>query len=92
MIRGHHLLLVWLIFGLTGFARSAERAATPVSSITVQPGFRVELLRSAEKDEGSWISMTFDDRGRLIVGLDHTGIARVCATPFCDGFWKTTCF
>jgi len=41
---------------------AAEPQATPVSSIRVQPGFNVELLRSAGKGESSWISMTFDDR------------------------------
>ncbi|MCA9178814.1 MAG: c-type cytochrome [Planctomycetales bacterium] len=54
-----------------------EPAATPVSSITAPPGFRVELLRSAGSEEGSWVSMTFDDRGRLILGLDDVGVARL---------------
>ncbi|HEV8541665.1 MAG TPA: heme-binding protein, partial [Verrucomicrobiae bacterium] len=42
-------------------------AATPAESIKVPDGFRVELLRSAEPNEGSWICMTFDDRGRIII-------------------------
>ncbi len=41
--------------------------ATAAASLTVVPGFRVELLHSSEPGEGSWISMTVDDRGRLIV-------------------------
>ena len=53
------------------------RTATPPSRITVPSGFRVELLRSAQEDEGSWISMTFDPRGRIIVGLDGVGLARL---------------
>jgi len=56
---------------------AAEPQATPVSSIRVQPGFNVELLRSAGKGESSWISMTFDDRGRLILGLDDVGVGRL---------------
>lgn len=58
-------------------ANSAEPMATPVSSIRIQPGFKVELLRSAGKDESSWISMTFDHRGRLILGLDDVGVGRL---------------
>ena len=58
-------------------AASAESVATSTKSISLQPGFRVELLRSAGKDEDSWISMTFDDQGRLVVGLDNTGVARM---------------
>jgi putative heme-binding domain-containing protein len=42
-------------------------SATPAESLKVADGFRVELLRSAEPGEGSWICMTFDHRGRLIV-------------------------
>lgn len=51
--------------------------ATPSASIVVLEGFQVELLKSADESESSWISMTFDDRGRLILGLDDVGIARV---------------
>jgi putative heme-binding domain-containing protein len=42
-------------------------AATAPEMIKVPEGFRVELLRSAERAEGSWICMTFDDKGRIIV-------------------------
>jgi putative heme-binding domain-containing protein len=45
----------------------ARPAATPAEGLTVPPGFRVELLRSAEPGEGSWICLTFDERGRLLV-------------------------
>lgn len=41
--------------------------ATHPDSIKVPEGFKVELLRSAEPSEGSWICMTFDDKGRIIV-------------------------
>ncbi|MDF1744781.1 MAG: c-type cytochrome [Gimesia sp.] len=67
-------LLLPCFVSLSAFA---EPAATPVSSIRVQPGFQVELLRSAAKGESSWISMTFDNRGRLILGLDDVGIGRL---------------
>lgn len=71
---------LFFLFSFSGFvngAVSAEPVATPVSSIRVQPGFQVELLRSAGKGESSWISMTFDDRGRLILGLDDVGVGRL---------------
>ncbi len=56
---------------------AAERQATPVSSIRAPDGFEVQLLRSAQDGEGSWISMTFDDAGRIIVGRDDRGLARL---------------
>ncbi len=41
--------------------------ATPAESLTVPPGFKVELLRSAQPGEGSWVAVTTDGQGRLIV-------------------------
>ncbi|HWN97167.1 MAG TPA: c-type cytochrome, partial [Methylomirabilota bacterium] len=41
--------------------------ATPAESITVPDGFKVELLRSAQAGEGSWVGMTVDPQGRLII-------------------------
>ncbi len=51
----------------------APREATPVSSIQVKPGFKVELLHSADATEGSWISMVADDKGRLIISPQSEG-------------------
>lgn len=68
-------LLLCLAGPLT--TQAAEQQATPISSIRVQPGFQVELLRSAQQGESSWISMTFDDQGRLILGLDDVGLGRL---------------
>lgn len=45
----------------------ATREATPAETIHVMPGFKVELLHSADPTEGSWISMAADDKGRLII-------------------------
>ncbi len=56
---------------------SNEPAATPAGQLTVRPGFEVELLHSARKDEGSWISMSFDDAGRILVARDKVGIGRI---------------
>ncbi len=42
-------------------------AATPAEELTVAPGFKVELLKSAAKEEGSWVSMAIDDQGRLYI-------------------------
>ncbi|TWU26757.1 Cytochrome c [Novipirellula galeiformis] len=51
--------------------------ATTVDSIALPPGFRAQLLRSAKKGEGSWISMTFDNRGRVVLGRDKRGVVRL---------------
>ncbi|PYI83449.1 MAG: heme-binding protein [Verrucomicrobia bacterium] len=41
--------------------------ATPAEKLATLPGFKVELLHSATKEEGSWISMAIDPKGRLII-------------------------
>jgi putative heme-binding domain-containing protein len=41
--------------------------ATPTDALMVPPGFSVELIRSAQPGEGSWIRLAFDPRGRLII-------------------------
>src|SRR5207253_2693856 len=52
-------------------------------SIKVPNGFRVELLRSATTNEGSWICMTFDDRGRIIISPqgDSRPLLRLSLAP-----------
>ena len=45
----------------------AASASTPASELTVAPGFKVELLKSATDREGSWVSMAVDPKGRLYI-------------------------
>lgn len=48
------------------------------TGITLREGFDAELLYTVPKSQGSWIAMTFDPKGRLIVSdQDETGIYRV---------------
>lgn len=52
--------------------------ATPASEITAPEGFKVELLYSVPKEkEDSWVSMTTDPRGRLIVSGQDGPMFRV---------------
>ena len=50
---------------------------TPPNAIRKTAGFQVELLRSSVKGEDSWVSMTFDDQGRIYLGLDRLGVGRL---------------
>jgi len=52
-------------------------AATAAEHITALPGFKVELLRSAQRSEGSWIAMTFDPRGRIVIAREDRGLLRL---------------
>lgn len=71
------LLLGIVVTLFAAEAIAGEREATSVSQISIAPGFRVELLRSAQPEEGSWISMTFDSQGRVILAEDVAGLRRV---------------
>lgn len=52
--------------------------ATPSEALTVLPGFQAELLYSVPKpQQGSWVSMTFDDRGRIIASDQSKYLYRV---------------
>ncbi len=39
----------------------------PATELKTPPGFKAELIRTAEPGEGSWVSMTVDPQNRLIV-------------------------
>jgi putative heme-binding domain-containing protein len=54
--------------------------ATPVESLRVLPGFKVRLLHAAAPDEGSWICMTREPQGRLIIAPEEGKLLRVTLT------------
>lgn len=52
-------------------------AGTDPASFQLTSGFEIELLRSAEKDEDSWVSMAVDSQGRVIIGKEKVGLLRL---------------
>ena len=67
---------------LDGAAQLNTPQATPIERLKIKPGFKVELLYSVPKDEqGSWVAMCVDDKGRLIVSDQYGGMYRVTAPP-----------
>ncbi|MFG0330002.1 MAG: c-type cytochrome [Phycisphaerales bacterium] len=51
--------------------------ATPADRITAPPGFEVERLYSVPKSQGSWVSLTFDERGRIWTSDQYGRLYRV---------------
>jgi putative heme-binding domain-containing protein len=51
--------------------------ATPASDIEVPPGFVVERVASAKRHEGSWVALTFDPKGRLVISPQSGDLLRV---------------
>ncbi|MCB1237768.1 MAG: heme-binding protein, partial [Verrucomicrobiae bacterium] len=63
---------------LASLADLREPQATPVDHIKIAEGFRVELLYSVPKtDQGSWVAMTQDTKGRLIVSDQYGKLYRL---------------
>ena len=57
-------------------AKGADQA-TPAETLQTLPGFHVELVRSAQPGEGSWIAMTFDGADRLVLAREKRGLIRL---------------
>lgn len=71
-----HWLIPFLLFlscSLTVWSQENR----PSLNVTAPAGFQVELIRAAQSGEDSWISLTFDDKGRVLVGLDSAGVGRI---------------
>ncbi|HEX5444807.1 MAG TPA: c-type cytochrome [Pirellulales bacterium] len=57
---------------------AATGGATPADTLEVLPGFQAELIYSVPKpQQGSWVSMTFDHRGRIIASDQSSYLYRV---------------
>jgi len=54
--------------------RNAQSAATDPASFTLPPGFRAELIRSAQPEEDSWVAMAFDPQGRVTLAREKRGL------------------
>jgi putative heme-binding domain-containing protein len=49
----------------------AKRVATPAEQLYVLKDFKVELLLSGEPEEGSWVNLCKDDKGRFILSPQY---------------------
>ena len=58
-----------------------QPSAHAATHVAVLPGFEVELVRSSAPGEGSWVSLTFDHRGRIILGREGKGLLRYSLPP-----------
>ena len=71
----------WNLINAKTLAQAAQRGgpqATPISRLKIAKGFKVDLLYSVPREEqGSWVSMTIDPKGRLIVSDQYGKLYRV---------------
>ncbi len=59
-----------------------ENKATPLDRIKVKEGFKAELLYSIPGGEqGSWVNLCLDNRGRILASDQYGGLYRFAAPP-----------
>jgi putative heme-binding domain-containing protein len=68
---------------LQGFAPGPDSGDNPkLNKLKLLPGFRAEHLYSpSENKRGSWVAMTFDDRGRMITSDQYGFLYRLELPP-----------
>ena len=70
-------VLIPLLIATSSFAQLADHA-TPADKVKIAKGFKVELLYSVPKEqEGSWVSMTQDDKGRMLCSDQYGALYRI---------------
>jgi putative heme-binding domain-containing protein len=76
------LLITILSAGALLAAPHEGGQATAVDKLATLTGFKIELLRSAQVGEGSWVSMAVDSKGRLFISPQEgvSNILRVTLT------------
>lgn len=73
------LLSVTLIGLIAGSCKKEEKPSDPkIDKLKLPTGFRAEHLYSpAEHEQGSWVAMTFDNKGRMITADQYGAIYRL---------------
>jgi putative heme-binding domain-containing protein len=83
MIRVYILLSLAACFSCSLKPSEQNARSNPkIDKLKVPDGFRVEHLYSpSEKMNGSWVSMAFDDKGRLITSDQYGALYRIELSP-----------
>ncbi|WP_138991265.1 c-type cytochrome [Larkinella sp. C7] len=78
--------------GLNYPETNRQGAESPkVDKLKLLPGFKAEHLYSpSENNQGSWVSMTFDDKGRMITSDQYGGLFRLKIPAIGSGSTKPT--
>jgi len=91
LMRFSSLLTAALLIPAFAFAQTPAPASTPAEELTVPPGFKAELLRSAKPEEGSWICMAIDNHGRLYIASQGKKPGPgVTSDEVRGGLWRAT--
>lgn len=65
-----------------GRNRDAAQPVAQAAELQLPPGFKAELLYTVPKaEQGSWVALTVDPKGRLIAGDQYGGLFRITVPP-----------
>lgn len=65
-----------------GIVNASSVRGDAVGKISLPPGFKAELVHEVPAEtEGSWVSLTADDKGRLIASDQHGSLYRITPSP-----------
>jgi putative heme-binding domain-containing protein len=72
------ILFIWFLIGCNNKEQSIGSGNPKIDKLKLLPGFMAEHLYSpAEHEQGSWVAMTFDDKGRLITSDQYGALYRL---------------
>ena len=74
------LILSLFILGIASCAKKEESKPVhpKVAKLKLPPGFVAEHIYSpGENDQGSWVAMTFDNKGRMITADQYGALYRL---------------
>ena len=75
-------LLLWTSCSNDKSTGQTQTIVSKIGKLKLQPGFQVEHLYSpSERNMGSWVSMTFDPKGRLIASDQYGALYRLELAP-----------
>ena len=81
------LIALMLVFMISSCEQSKDTASSEnknpkIEKLKLSPGFKAEHLYSpGDRDEGSWVAMTFDNKGRLITADQYGALYRLELSP-----------
>ena len=82
----HFVALLCCLLAAPTFAIDLANEAAPGSDFSVAEGFKVERIYSVPRQkQGSWVSLTTDDKGRLLASDQNGKLYRVTPPSIGDG-------
>lgn len=71
------LLAIWLTSNSHEFVLQASESESAYPSIYIRDGFSVEPVYKVPREQGSWVAMCFDDKGRIYVSDQGARLFRI---------------